>query len=88
MLFVCFLQNRAQVLTKQFNDLQEQIQQAHLELSTFKLLQSQEESALQRRINAIAEDVNRQIEREHSLQSRYGQLVEELEELKVENVKK
>lgn len=70
---------------KTFNDLQDQIQQAQLELSTFKLLKFQEEAALQRRINAIVEDVSRQIEREHSLQSRYAQLMDELQDLQKKN---
>ncbi|XP_015590246.1 cell division cycle 5-like protein [Cephus cinctus] len=74
-------QTRAQGLTKQHHDLWDQIEQAQLELSTFKFLQSQEEAALPRRINALIEDVHRQNERESSLQIRYAQLQEQLQQL-------
>lgn len=72
------LQTRTQVLTKQLYDLWEQIEQAHLELSTFKFLQTQEEAAVPRRVNALMEDVNRQTERERVLQARYAQLQDQL----------
>ncbi|XP_078036598.1 cell division cycle protein 21 [Augochlora pura] len=72
-------QTRAQVLTKQLHDLWEQIEQAHLELSTFKFLQTQEEAAVPRRVNALMEDVNRQTERERVLQARYAQLQDQLQ---------
>ncbi|XP_076296861.1 cell division cycle protein 21 [Lasioglossum baleicum] len=72
-------QTRAQVLTKQLHDLWEQIEQAHLELSTFKFLQTQEEAAVPRRVNALMEDVNRQTERERVLQVRYAQLQDQLQ---------
>ncbi|XP_001604289.1 cell division cycle 5-like protein [Nasonia vitripennis] len=73
-------QNRAQVLVKQYNDLNEQIEQLRLELSTFKFLQAQEEAALPRRLEALLEDVNRQREREQALQQRYAKLQEQLSE--------
>ncbi|KZC15188.1 Cell division cycle 5-like protein [Dufourea novaeangliae] len=73
-------QTRAQVLTKQLHDLWEQIEQAHLELSTFKFLQTQEEAAVPRRVNALMEDVNRQTERERVLQTRYAQLQEQMQQ--------
>ncbi|XP_060820582.1 cell division cycle 5-like protein isoform X1 [Bombus pascuorum] len=73
-------QTRAQVLTKQLHDLWEQIEQAHLELSTFKFLQTQEEAAVPRRVNALMEDVNRQTERERVLQGRYAQLQDQLQQ--------
>ncbi|KAI4472800.1 hypothetical protein M0804_015604 [Polistes exclamans] len=71
---------RAQVLIKQLHDLCEQIEQAHLELSTFQFLQNQEEAAVPRRVNALIEDVNRQIERERILQMRYAQLQDKLQQ--------
>ncbi|KAI4476241.1 hypothetical protein M0804_013781 [Polistes exclamans] len=73
-------QTRAQVLIKQLHDLCEQIEQAHLELSTFQFLQNQEEAAVPRRVNALIEDVNRQIERERILQMRYAQLQDKLQQ--------
>lgn len=80
-------QTRVQVLTKQHNDLWEQIEQSQLELSTFKFLQNQEDSALTRRINCLTEDVNRQVEREKLLQAKFAQLQEQLETLKVNSCK-
>ncbi|XP_043248665.1 cell division cycle 5-like protein [Colletes gigas] len=73
-------QTRAQVLTKQLHDLWEQIEQTHLELSTFKFLQTQEEAAVPRRVNALMEDVNRQTERERVLQGRFAQLQDQLQQ--------
>ncbi|KAL1139865.1 hypothetical protein AAG570_006842 [Ranatra chinensis] len=43
-------QTRAQALVKQLQDMADQIDQAHMELSTFKLLQQQEDMAIPRRI--------------------------------------
>lgn len=78
------LQSRAQVLTKQLHDHWEQIEQAHLELSTFKFLQAQEEAAVPRRINGLMDDVNRQTEREKVLQSRFSELQDQLQELQLQ----
>lgn len=78
------MQTRAQVLTKQLHDVWEQIEQAHLELSTFKFLQAQEEAAVPRRINGLMEDVNRQTEREKVLQARFAQLQDQLQQLQVQ----
>lgn len=75
------LQNRAQVLSKQYHDLVDQREQLRLELSTFQFLQKQEEIALPKRLAALMEDVNRQKEREHALQTRYARLQEKLHEL-------
>lgn len=77
-------QTRGQALVKQLQDLKDQIEQASLELSTFKFLQSQEEAAIPRRIQALTEDVNRQVEREKALQKKYAERKQLLEELKAE----
>ncbi|GJQ84593.1 hypothetical protein Trydic_g10205 [Trypoxylus dichotomus] len=74
-------QSRAQALIKQLQDLYEQMDQAHLELNTFKFLQEQEKAALPRRIQSLTEDVNRQMERERLLQSRYSELQEKVRTL-------
>lgn len=71
-------QSRAQALLKQLHDAFEQIDQANLELSTFKFLQEQEKAALPRRIQSLTEDVQRQMEREKQLQKRYGELQDEI----------
>lgn len=44
------LQTRAQGLVKQLQDLQDQIEQAYMELSTFNFLKDQEDAAIPRRI--------------------------------------
>lgn len=67
-------QSRAQALIKQLQDMYDNIDQANLELNTFKFLQEQERGALPRRIQSLTEDVNRQMEREKSLQKRYSEL--------------
>ncbi|XP_039278089.1 cell division cycle 5-like protein [Nilaparvata lugens] len=67
-------QTRAQGLVKQFQDLVDQVEQAHMELSTFKFLQQQEEAAIPRRMESLTDDVNRQMEREKSLQKKFGEL--------------
>lgn len=67
-------QTRAQALIKQLQDLADETDKAHMELSTFKLLQQQEESAIPKRIESISEDMNRQLEREKNLQKKFSQL--------------
>ncbi|KAF9800461.1 hypothetical protein SFRURICE_013013 [Spodoptera frugiperda] len=74
-------QSRAASLIKQFQELQDQIEQANLELSTFKFLAEQEKAAIPRRIESLTEDVNRQTDREKQLQKRYSELQTELEDL-------
>ncbi|XP_044262430.1 cell division cycle 5-like protein [Tribolium madens] len=77
-------QSRAQALIKQLQDYFDQIDQANLELNTFKFLQEQEKAALPRRIQSLTEDVNRQMEREKVLQGRYGELQGQIKELQGE----
>ena len=72
-------QSRATTLIKSIQDTYDQIEQTRIELETFKMLQSHEESAIEKRIASISEDVKRQNEREKVLQDRYGQLVKEKE---------
>ncbi|ENN73481.1 hypothetical protein D910_12233 [Dendroctonus ponderosae] len=74
-------QSRAQALVKQLHDMYENIDQANLELKTFKFLQEQERSALPRRIQSLTEDVDRQMEREKALQKTYGELQNVIGEL-------
>ncbi|XP_028172870.1 cell division cycle 5-like protein [Ostrinia nubilalis] len=74
-------QSRAASLVKQFQELQDQIEQANLELSTFKFLADQEKAAIPRRIESLTEDVNRQTDREKQLQKKYSDLQAELEEI-------
>ncbi|XP_028025888.1 cell division cycle 5-like protein [Bombyx mandarina] len=74
-------QSRAAALIKQFQELQDQIEQANLELSTFKFLAEQEKAAIPRRIESLTEDVSRQTEREKLLQKRYSELQAEVENM-------
>ncbi|XP_060523536.1 cell division cycle 5-like protein [Cylas formicarius] len=77
-------QSRAQALIKQLQDLYENIDQANLELNTFKFLQEQERAALPKRIQSLTEDVNRQMEREKTLQKKYADLHHQIRELQDE----
>ncbi|BES87296.1 cell division [Nesidiocoris tenuis] len=67
-------QSRATALIKQLQDVYDQIDQAHMEKSTFQLLQQLEDNAIPRRIEAISDDVNRQLERERALQRKFSLL--------------
>lgn len=51
--FIGGYQSRTASLIKQFQELQDQIEQANLELSTFKFLAEQEKAAIPRRIEVI-----------------------------------
>ncbi|KAK7575556.1 hypothetical protein V9T40_011842 [Parthenolecanium corni] len=73
-------QTKAHQLTKQYNELLNEIEKATIELSTFKHLQKQEELAIPRRIQALEDDVRRQMEREGQLQKRYAELKLQLQE--------
>ncbi|XP_072292722.1 cell division cycle 5-like protein [Eucyclogobius newberryi] len=74
-------QSRALGLLKQHNDLWEQVEQAATELQTFTQLKTQEDTAIPRRLEALREDVGRQMEREKELQHRYGEILLEREAL-------
>lgn len=74
-------QSRGQALVKQYQDLVEQVEQTHLELNTFKMLQEHEGLAIPKRVESLTEDVNRQIERERMLQKKYEELLNKKEEL-------
>lgn len=74
-------QTRAQVLAKQLHDLREEIEQAQLQLSTFQFLEKQEQAAIPRRINQLIVDVKKQTERERSLQLKFAELEEQLQQI-------
>lgn len=56
-LFAGGYQSRAASLIKQFQELQDQIEQSNLELSTFKFLAEQEKAAIPRRIEVDIIDI-------------------------------
>lgn len=76
-------QTRAQGLVKQVQDVSEQIEQAQLELSTFKFLSGQETAAIPQRLQSIKDDVARQTDREQSLQQRFAKLHYHLQNLQM-----
>ena len=76
-------QARAQGLTKQIQDLNEQIEQSQLELSTFKFLNNQEMAAIPQRLQSLEDDVARQKSREKELQQDYSKLSYHLQELQL-----
>ncbi len=73
-------QTRSQEFIKHIQDLGDQIEQARLELSTFKFLSEQETAAIPQRLQSIKDDVQRQTEREQGLQQQYAKLHYHLQE--------
>ncbi|ALC44059.1 CG6905 [Drosophila busckii] len=74
-------QARALVLMKQLQETYAQIEQNSVSLSTFKFLSLQEAVAVPRRLDALQEDVRRQMEREKELQQRYADLAQQRDSL-------
>jgi pre-mRNA-splicing factor CDC5/CEF1 len=68
---------RCQVLSKQLQDTHEQVEQALLELSTFKGLCALECGAITARLEAQKESVHHKTEKENCLQQRYSSLMKE-----------
>merc|ERR1712223_488196 len=78
-------QTRAQGLTKQIQDMNEQIEQSTLELSTFRFLNNQEVSAIPQRLQSLEDDVARQKSREKELQDEFSKLNYLLNDLHMKN---
>lgn len=74
-------QSRSTGLVKSLTETCDQVEQAKLDLQTFKRLQSHEESAINRRIASVKEDVARQVAREKELQNRFETLSRKKEDL-------
>jgi len=74
-------QSRSVGLTKQINDLFEQVEQAHTEKETFRSLREHELRAIPKRVESLREGVRRQTDRERQLQSRYSNLLYERDAL-------
>ncbi|CAB4038933.1 cell division cycle 5 [Paramuricea clavata] len=75
-------QSRAVGLVKQLSDVHDQVEQAYVEKRTFEELRNQETNSIPKRLQALEEDVQRQTEREHELQQRFGELLVERDNLK------
>merc|ERR1712223_989255 len=78
-------QTRAQGLTKQVQDISDQIEQSQLELSTFRFLSDQETAAIPQRLQSIKDDVARQKSREKELQDEFSKLNYLLNDLHMKN---
>lgn len=74
-------QSRSVGLTKQINDLYEQVEQVHTEKETFRSLREHELRSIPKRLESLREDVRRQTDREHQLQSRYSNMLYERDAL-------
>lgn len=74
-------QSRAQTLSKQLQDIYEQIEQTYVEMKTFENLREHEISAVPKRIESLTEDVLRQTERERELQRRFADLQQQKDDL-------
>ena len=70
-----------QGLVKQLNDVVEQSEQSTMELRTFDRLREHELGTIQRRLESLTEDVERQTNRETELQHEFSQLQHRLEML-------
>lgn len=74
-------QSRAQMLLGQISTATQEIEQARIDLSTFKMLEELELAAIKKRVGAITADVRRQIDREKALQERFDTLKRTRDEL-------
>ncbi|MBA0803666.1 hypothetical protein Gohar_013854 [Gossypium harknessii] len=74
-------QRRAATLWRQIESTFKQIDTAGTELECFQALQKQEQLAASHRINGLWEEVQKQKELEQTLQSRYGNLIAEIERI-------
>ena len=74
-------QARAQGLIKQVHDVNEQIEQSRLELSTFTFLKDQETNAIPKRLASLTEDVERQTDREKELQKGFQEAQYQLQQM-------
>ena len=62
-------------------DLNDQIEQSRLELSTFKFLKDKETDAIPKRLASITADVETQKNRENELQARFQEATYQLQQL-------
>ncbi|GMI84489.1 ARABIDOPSIS THALIANA CELL DIVISION CYCLE 5, cell division cycle 5 [Hibiscus trionum] len=74
-------ERRAATLWRQIESTYKQMDTAGTELECFQALQKQEQLAASHRINGLWEEVQKQKELEQTLQSRYGNLMAELERI-------
>ncbi|KAH1083386.1 hypothetical protein J1N35_023147 [Gossypium stocksii] len=74
-------ERRAVTLWRQIESTFKQIDTAGTELECFQALQKQEQLAASHRINGLWEEVQKQKELEQTLQSRYGNLIAEIERI-------
>jgi pre-mRNA-splicing factor CDC5/CEF1 len=75
--------NRAEVLRRKIGEAHEALEKARNALSGFKILQTSEEAAIQRRLGALRAEVAFVSTREREAQELYRRVRSELEELSV-----
>lgn len=73
--------NRAEMLRKKIGEAHEALEKARAALSGFKVLQTSEEAAIQRRLGALRAEVAFVSTREREAQEQYRKMRAELEEL-------
>jgi hypothetical protein len=70
------------MMIKQFQDLFNQIESKHVEFQTFEKIRERELESVDKRVNALNQDVQQQSEREKQLQAKFRQLCLERDELR------
>lgn len=74
-------QSRAQAVIKSLQDLYNQVETEEVIAKTFETLREHELQSIPKRIENLTEQVNRQLEREHELQKKFGDLLLERDNL-------
>lgn len=71
---------RSNTLQQDIENFYTQIDEANIELESFKMLHQLESKAIPKRIKQLKEEVEEQVKREHQLQLRYSNLLSEIQE--------
>ncbi|KAL7671879.1 hypothetical protein ACOME3_006781 [Neoechinorhynchus agilis] len=71
--------SRASIFERDINDTVAQIDQAEIELRTYEALRENERLSIMKRLAAVKNDVQMQVERERQLQARHRELVDKKE---------
>lgn len=77
-------QQKAKTLTKSIVNLDKDLKEANVELSSFHLLRSHEQQAIPTRKEGLQQEVVTQERRQSDLQQRYKELVQRLEALRAQ----
>lgn len=74
-------QGRAMNMIKQLSETYDQIDASYIELKTFETLYAKEKGAIPHRLSTGEEDYELQVKREKSLQKKYSELIQQLNQL-------